>query len=256
MRDVWLSGVLRVTDPRSKKSESKLAQLQDHFPFRPQKPNGQPLPSCSIHWLKMAATFEPKGKFLLKTFHFMRFFLAAHFGTVFVMHPHCMRSILVIDDDEDVRAVVVATLIKSDFSVREAKDGHVGIQMILAERPDLIICDVKMPGMDGYRMLSAIRQFPATAAIPLILMSGSGKRDRESFRRGMVSGADDFLLKPFTPSELIEAVETRWARQKDLQTEAWKMRDDELACQFSHAQSASLNSNWEAVPYIRKIVRA
>ncbi len=177
-------------------------------------------------------------------------------GTVFDMHPYRMRSILVIDDDDDVRAVVIATLIKSDFSVREAKDGRVGIQMILAERPDLIICDVKMPGMDGYRMLSAIRQFPATAAIPLILMSGSGKGDRDSFRRGMVSGADDFLLKPFTPSELIEAVETRWARQKDFQTEAWKIRDDETAFQFSHGQPAPINSTWEAVPYIRKIVRA
>src|SRR5581483_11442910 len=103
-----------------------------------------------------------------------------------------MNSILVIDDDDEVRSVVVTALAQSGFSVREAKDGRVGIQMILAEKPDLIICDVSMPSMDGFRTLSAIRKFPATAAIPLILMSGSDTLGRDNFRRGMASGADDF----------------------------------------------------------------
>jgi len=166
-----------------------------------------------------------------------------------------VKSILVIDDDNEIRSVVVTTLAQSGFSVREAKDGRVGIQMILAQKPDLIVCDVRMPGMDGFRTLSAIRKFPATAAIPLILMSGSNSMDRDGFRRGMVSGADDFLLKPFTPAELIEAVESRLARQKDLQTEAWKTRDENAIQQMSKGLPAAIHGVWEAIPYIRKRLR-
>jgi CheY-like chemotaxis protein len=184
-----------------------------------------------------------------------RFFAPGQVGTVFDMHWHCMKSILVIDDDDDVRLVVTTTLIQAGFYVREAKDGRVGIQMILAEKPDLIVCDVRMPSMDGLRTLSAIRKFPATAAIPLILMSGSDSVDRDGFRRGMVSGADDFLLKPFTPSELIEAVESRLTRQKDHQTEAWSKHDDNAIKQFSHGLPAVINGVWEAIPYIRKRLR-
>lgn len=166
-----------------------------------------------------------------------------------------MNSILVIDDDDEVRSVVVTTLAQSGFSVREAKDGRVGIQMILVEKPDLIICDVRMPSMDGFRTLSAIRKFPATAAIPLILMSGSDTLGRDNFRRGMASGADDFLLKPFTPSELIEAVESRLTRQKEFQTDAWRKHDNNAIHQFSQGQPAAINGVWEAIPYIRKRMR-
>jgi CheY-like chemotaxis protein len=91
--------------------------------------------------------------------------------------------------------------------------------MVLAEKPDLIISDVRMPGMDGHHLLNAIRDLQSTAAIPFILMTGSGSHD--DFRRGMVSGADDYLQKPFTPDDLIEAVLSRLIRQTDLQMEAY-----------------------------------
>jgi CheY-like chemotaxis protein len=91
--------------------------------------------------------------------------------------------------------------------------------MVLEHKPDLIISDVRMPGMDGHRLLNVIRELQSTAAIPFILMTGSGSR--ADFRRGMVSGADDYLYKPFTPDELIEAVLSRLIRQTDLQMEAY-----------------------------------
>lgn len=166
-----------------------------------------------------------------------------------------MKSILVIDDDDEVRSVVVTTLTQAGFSVREATEGRAGIQMILAEKPDLIVCDVRMPSMDGFRTLSAIRKFPATAAIPLILMSGSDTMNRDGFRQGMVAGADDFLPKPFTTSELIEAVESRLTRQKEFETEAFKRHDDNAVQQFSQGQPAAINGVWEAIPYIRKRLR-
>lgn len=130
-----------------------------------------------------------------------------------------MKDILVIDDNDDVRSIVTTVLRNFGFAVREATSGETGIQMVLAEKPDLIISDVRMPGMDGHQLLGAIRELQSTAAIPFILMTGSGSHD--DFRRGMVSGADDYLQKPFTPDELVEAVLSRLIRQTDLQMEAY-----------------------------------
>ncbi len=130
-----------------------------------------------------------------------------------------MKSILVIDDNESVRSVVTTVLTNSGFVVREATSGESAIQMVLAEKPDLIISDVRMPGMDGHHLLSAIRELQSTATIPFILMTGSASHD--DFRRGMISGADDYLQKPFTPDELIEAVLSRLIRQTDLEIEAY-----------------------------------
>jgi two-component system sensor histidine kinase/response regulator len=130
-----------------------------------------------------------------------------------------MKSILVIDDNENVRYIVTTVLRNFGFAVREATSGESAIQMVLAEKPDLIISDVRMPGMDGHHLLSAIRELQSTAAIPFILMTGSGSHD--DFRRGMASGADDYLRKPFTPDDLIEAVLSRLIRQTDLEMEAY-----------------------------------
>ena len=130
-----------------------------------------------------------------------------------------MKSILVIDDNEEVRSIVTTVLRNFGFAVREAAGGESAIQLVLEEKPDLIISDVRMPGMDGHHLLSAIRELQSTAAIPFILMTGSGSHD--DFRRGMASGADDYLQKPFTPDELIEAVLSRLIRQTDLEMEAY-----------------------------------
>jgi len=129
-----------------------------------------------------------------------------------------MKSILVIDDNADIRSVIFATLAYAGYTVRQAGNGRDGVLMVLAERPDLILCDVQMPEMDGYRTLAAIRECPGTAAIPFILMSGSV--GQAEFRQAMVCGADDYLTKPFTARELIKAVESRLARLTHVQIEA------------------------------------
>ena len=134
-----------------------------------------------------------------------------------------MPNILVIDDADDVRSVVVKTLAHLGFSAREARDGATGIEMALADPPDLIICDVRMPGMDGYKTLAAIRDLPAIANIPFIFLTGA--LDKSDMRRGMVSGADDYLTKPFTPEELLEAVATRLARQTEIRFEAYRQAE-------------------------------
>ena len=136
-----------------------------------------------------------------------------------------MKNILVIDDKEEVRSVIFGTLAYAGYTVRQASNGRDGILMVLTQRPDLIICDIRMPEMDGYRTLAAIRECPGTAAIPFILMTGSMGRDE--FRRAMVRGADDYLMKPFTAHELIKAVKSRLARHTHVQREAYQ-RIEEL----------------------------
>ena len=121
-----------------------------------------------------------------------------------------MKRILVIDDREDIRSIVAATLVLAGYAVRGASDGREGIVMVLEERPDLILCDINMPGMDGYRTLEAIRKCPQTADLPFILMTGSVERNE--FRRAMNCGADDYLTKPFAMSQMLAAVKSRLER--------------------------------------------
>jgi two-component system, sensor histidine kinase and response regulator len=131
-----------------------------------------------------------------------------------------MPNVLVIDDADDVRHAVVRTLQHFGFATREARNGAAGIEMALADAPDLIICDVRMPELDGYKTLKAIRDLPAIANIPFIFLTAAIEKD--DLRRGMVSGADDYLTKPFTQAELLEAVTSRLARQTELECEFYK----------------------------------
>jgi CheY-like chemotaxis protein len=134
-----------------------------------------------------------------------------------------MYTVLVIDDSEDVRAVVARTLAHFGFSTRCAADGRTAVELAAQEPPDLIVCDVRMPGMDGFKTLAAIRDHPATANIPFIFLSAA--MDKTDMRRGMASGADDYLTKPFTPEELLEAVTIRLARQSELKSEHFRQAD-------------------------------
>jgi CheY-like chemotaxis protein len=157
-----------------------------------------------------------------------------------------MKNILIIDDSEEVRSVIMAVLSNFGFAVREAASGEEAIRMVLAEKPDLIISDVRMPGMDGHHLLSAIRDLQATAAIPFILMTGNGSHD--DYRRGMISGADDYLYKPFTPDELIEAVLSRLVRQTDLQMEAYQHAHRIREAAAAHG-THDLDARLDAVPH-------
>lgn len=139
--------------------------------------------------------------------------------------PKTDLHVLVIDDTEEVRLVIVNALNAFGFQVRDAKDGETGIQMALEQLPDLILCDVRMPVMDGYQTLSKIRELPQIANIPFIFLTSAS--EKSDIRRGMGSGADDYLTKPFTPDELLEAVMMRLARQAELKSEIY-MRAEKL----------------------------
>jgi DNA-binding response OmpR family regulator len=131
-----------------------------------------------------------------------------------------MKTVLIIDDNDDVRKVIHTTLTQFGFATCEAANGRQGVEAALALAPDLIILDLNMEGMDGFTTLEAIREFPALATTPVILMTGHV--GFEGFRRGMSCGADDFMQKPFRPDELVEAVVSRLIRHGELLAEVEK----------------------------------
>jgi len=122
-----------------------------------------------------------------------------------------MTRILVIEDEEPMRANIADMLEIDGMEVISAKNGREGVQSARDHLPDLIICDIMMPELDGYGVLAELRQSTATATIPLIFLTA--RADRLDVRQGMDLGADDYLTKPFTHAELLKAVSTRLAKQ-------------------------------------------
>lgn len=122
------------------------------------------------------------------------------------------RSILLVDDDHGLlnNLVRLLKLERPEWKVATANGAAEALCSLRAERPDLLVSDIQMPGMDGMGLLSEVRADSALALLPLIFMTA--KDDRASMREGMSSGADDYLTKPFSVEELIEAIEARFRR--------------------------------------------
>ena len=118
-----------------------------------------------------------------------------------------MKKILIIEDEVAVRENLVELLTAEGYQAIEAKDGEEGVSLAWEKLPDLILCDISMPRMDGFGVLSRISRDPATATIPFIFLTA--RVEREDRRRGMSLGADDFITKPFSIDEILTAVETR-----------------------------------------------
>jgi two-component system sensor kinase len=126
-----------------------------------------------------------------------------------------MQKILIIEDQPDVRENIEAILELEDYETLIAENGEMGIEMAENHHPDLILCDVMMPKLDGFGVVQALRQNPITSTIPLIFVTA--KADRLSLRQGMDLGADDYLTKPFTLDELINSVKSRLSKQTLIQ---------------------------------------
>jgi diguanylate cyclase (GGDEF)-like protein len=122
-----------------------------------------------------------------------------------------MTTILVIEDETHVREILSELLTTEKFDVLTADNGYLGYQLAQRQQPDLILCDIMMPELDGYGVLAQLKDNPITDEIPFIFLSA--KADRLDFRVGMDLGADDYLTKPFTRDELLAAVRMRLKRQ-------------------------------------------
>jgi DNA-binding NarL/FixJ family response regulator len=129
-----------------------------------------------------------------------------------------MTAILLIEDEATMRELTATALELEGFTVLQAAAGATGIELARRHRPALILCDVMMPGMDGYEVLAALRADPALAAIPFIFLTARG--ERKDLRLGMVSGADDYLTKPVALDDLLAAIHTRLERRAAISRKA------------------------------------
>lgn len=118
-----------------------------------------------------------------------------------------MKTILVIDDNMEIRENTVEILNLAGYRTHAAENGKKGVEMAIKEKPDLIVCDIMMPELDGYGVLHLLKKNPGTEYIPFIFLTA--KAERGDFRKGMEMGADDYITKPFDDIELLKAIEIR-----------------------------------------------
>ena len=127
-----------------------------------------------------------------------------------------MKTILVIEDNLQVRENIAEILELSNYKEFKAAEGKTGVETALKENPDLIMCDIMMPILDGYGVLHSLNKHPETYGIPFIFLTAkSEKADR---RKGMEMGADDYITKPFDGIELLNAIEIRLKKSTSLKT--------------------------------------
>ena len=123
-----------------------------------------------------------------------------------------MNHILIIDDDDATLKLASLYLSRAGYRVEECLDSMQALAAIASNPPNLVLCDIHLPGLDGYGLLSALRAQPATEAMPVILMTSHA--DHPGFRKGMKLGADDYLTKPLDREELLDAVAARLTRAR------------------------------------------
>lgn len=126
-----------------------------------------------------------------------------------------MKTILVIDDNTDIRENIAEILMLGGYKVFTAENGKRGVETALKEKPDLIVCDIMMPELDGYGVLHLVKKNEDTRNIPFIFLTA--KTERGDFRKGMEMGADDYITKPFEEIELLNAIEIRLKKAEILE---------------------------------------
>lgn len=125
-----------------------------------------------------------------------------------------MKKILVIEDNTDVRENLLEILTLSGYEAMGAENGKTGVEKAQSEIPDLILCDIMMPELDGYGVLHILSRQAQTADIPFVFLTA--KAEKEDFRRGMSQGADDYITKPFDDVALLQTIEARLKKSERL----------------------------------------
>ncbi|MCK6613852.1 MAG: response regulator [Ignavibacteriaceae bacterium] len=155
-----------------------------------------------------------------------------------------MKKILVIDDDSGIREGICQILETEGFMVESAPDGQSGLAKALSLQPDIILCDVVMPGMDGYAVISRLRENALTDTIPFVFLTG--KSEPGDIRRGMNLGADDYLYKPFSADELLLAIQLRLKKNEALRQRS-EMRMNALRDSIGFSMPHELNTPLAAI---------
>jgi signal transduction histidine kinase len=135
-----------------------------------------------------------------------------------MISTQAMKKILVVEDEQSLRKDIIEMLTYEGFDVIGAENGRVGIEEAQKHLPDLIICDIMMPEINGYDVLAELRKESKTATIPFIFLTA--RTDKMDRRQGMEQGADDYLTKPFAIQELLRTIETRIDKHETVTREA------------------------------------
>lgn len=143
-----------------------------------------------------------------------------------------MTHVLVIEDEKTIRNNIIETLEIEQYRVSAAANGLEGVEAALNELPDLILCDIAMPGLDGYGVLLEMQSHPTTVNVPLIFLTAHA--DRASMRQGMEMGAADYVTKPFSSAELLRAVRTQLDKREAQLREAELKAESELESLRTH----------------------
>lgn len=122
------------------------------------------------------------------------------------------KKVLIIEDNDDIRESTAEVLDLAGYETFTAKHGKLGVEMALNHLPDVILCDIMMPELDGYGVLYLLNKNQKTANIPFIFITA--KTERADMRKGMEMGADDYLTKPFDDIELFKAIESRFKKKQ------------------------------------------
>ena len=124
-----------------------------------------------------------------------------------------MSKILLIEDDKFLRELIIQKLGREGFEATEAPEGEAGLTKMKEERPDLVLLDLILPGIDGFEVLSRMKKDPALTSIPVIILSNLGQRD--DVQKGIDLGAEDYLIKAhFTPGEIVEKIKVTLEAKK------------------------------------------
>ncbi|MTJ08957.1 response regulator [Anabaena sp. UHCC 0204] len=150
-----------------------------------------------------------------------------------------MKTILIIEDETQIRNNIREILHLSDFDTLVAENGLQGLELAKNKHPDLIICDLMMPELDGYGVLTQLRQNSSTATMPLIFLTA--KSEWSDVRRGMELGADDYLTKPFQPHELLQAITARLDK-KSIADQQIQQKLNDLSSAISHSLPHEINT--------------
>ena len=118
-----------------------------------------------------------------------------------------MKKLLIVDDEDNIRRLLAVTLAGGDYDVIQARDGTQALELTRRERPDFVVLDVSMPGMDGIEVCRQIKSDPALRKITVVMLTAQSQA--ETRRRATQAGADAFLTKPFSPLQLLEVVERK-----------------------------------------------
>ncbi len=177
-------------------------------------------------------------------------------GIVLLAPRNCMpmKKILIIEDNLEVRENLSEILSLSGYQTTTAENGKIGVEKALADRPDLVLCDVMMPELDGFGVLHILGKHAQTADVPFIFLTALAEKD--DFRKGMSLGADDYIVKPFDDTLLLQTIEARLRKNERLRAASSKQSSGGLEHFINEAKALEaiqrLSENREVRHYRKK----